>query len=89
MKMRGILFTVITMILLFTGYKVYSTTHKPVNHSTIFSAKVIDKIQLKDKNIIEVVDINNINKTENGKMDTPIFSEEKATFTTDKYRKIN
>ncbi|SFC46784.1 hypothetical protein [Bacillus sp. UNCCL81] len=63
MKLRGILLTVIALTLLFTGYRVFSSTYKPVNNSTTFSAKVIDKIQSKDKYIIEVVDVNNNDRT--------------------------
>ncbi|WP_129692007.1 hypothetical protein [Gottfriedia acidiceleris] len=63
MKLRGILLTVIVLILLFTGYRVYSSRNKPVNNSSTFSAKVIDKIRSKDKYIIEVVDVNDSNRT--------------------------
>ncbi|ODG93442.1 hypothetical protein BED47_03915 [Gottfriedia luciferensis] len=63
MKLRGILLTIIALTLLFTGYRVFSSTYKPVNNSTTFSAKVIDKIQSKDKYIIEVVDVNNNDRT--------------------------
>ena len=63
MKLRGILLTVIVLILLFTGYRVYSSRNKPVNNSSTFSAKVINKKQSKDKFIIEVVDVNNNNRT--------------------------
>ncbi|XRG80761.1 hypothetical protein V5E38_10855 [Rossellomorea sp. GAMAL-10_SWC] len=63
MKLRGILLTVIALILIFTGYRAYSSTNKPVNNSTTTSMKVIDKIRSKDKYIIEVVGVNDKNIT--------------------------
>ncbi|MGG2027982.1 hypothetical protein AB1282_19975 [Gottfriedia sp. S16(2024)] len=63
MKFRGILLTVIALILIFTGYRAYSSTNKPVNNSTTTSMKVIDKIRSKDKYIIEVAGVNDKNIT--------------------------
>ncbi|MEE6449435.1 hypothetical protein RAH41_02560 [Gottfriedia acidiceleris] len=65
MKLRGMILIIIVLTIFFTGYSVYSSTYKPVNNSTTFSAKVIDKKQSKDKYIIEVVDVNNNNRTGN------------------------